>query len=95
MRDRRKNQGKNVNRDYLSNEPDINSRKMNYGKRVEGPGVFGIIVKGKKNLFYVPERSRNILFPILFDPVDSRSMVRGDQWVAILHKKILCKPLFS
>ncbi len=70
--------------DYLSNEPDHNSRRMNYGNRVEGPWVFGMIVRGtrKTRLFYVPDRSRNTLFPILFDYVDSRSTVCSDQWAA-------------
>lgn len=85
MRGRRKNhQGRYLIGDYLGEEPDHNLRRSNYGNRVEGPWVFGMIKRGTRRIrmFYVEDRSRETLYPIIFEHVNKDSKICSDQWAA-------------
>ncbi len=61
MRGRRKNhQGRLLIGDFLDYDPNHNSRRQNYGGRVNGPWIFGLIERGtrKSRMFYVEDRRR-------------------------------------
>ena len=61
-----------------------NCKKKNYGDRINGPWIFGIIEKGTRNMrmFYVENRSAEVLVPLLKAHVDERSTIWSDEWRA-------------
>ncbi len=68
----------------IDGNPDHHSRRQKYGDRVVGPWVFGMIQRGtrKTRLFYVPDRKRATLYPLLFQFVKRESKICSDQWAA-------------
>ncbi len=70
--------------DVIDGDPDHNSRRQNYGSRVDGPWAFGIIQIGTRRtrLFYVEDRKRETLYRHIFDNVERSSTIYSDQWAA-------------
>ena len=61
-----------------------NQRRLNYGERVDGPWVFGMIQMGtsKVKMFYVPDRKASTLIPILIKHVPPETTIWSDEWRA-------------
>ena len=72
MRGRRKyNRGRMLIGDVINYNADQNTRRMNYGARVDGPWVFGICEANSRRfrMFYVKDRKRSTLLPILVEKI--------------------------
>ncbi len=70
--------------DVLDCNAKHNSRRQNYGDRRNGPWVFGFNERGprKSRVFYVENRKRDALLPIILANVHPESHVISDQWAA-------------
>ena len=69
------------------NDPDGHNPMKNYGKRVQGPWVFGMAWKRsdgvtETRLLIVEKRDRDTLFPIIKKEILPGSTIHSDQWAA-------------
>ena len=79
---RKNNKGRYLLGDILNLDPTENSRRSNYGQRIDGPWVFGMVEKGtrKVKIINVPDRKASTLIPILRKHVHPQSTIWSDEW---------------
>lgn len=84
MRGKRKaNVGRMLLGNILSESVDDFSRRRNYGKRINGPWVLGFSVLGSRltRFFYIENRKKETLQPLIFENVNRMSTIETDGWL--------------
>ena len=81
---RKNNKGRYLLSDIVDSLP-INPRRCNnYGDRLNGPWIFGMIEKGTRNvkMYYVENRSAEVLIPLIRKHIHFESIIWSDEWRA-------------